>query len=64
MAIPTLTKEERVNSFIETRLSSIEDKKKFTKKELAEFCLSEIDYAFDLVKLVDYKDVEEQFNDD
>jgi len=64
MAIPTLTKEQRINSFIDTRLWLIEEKKEFTKKELAEFCLSEIDYAFDLVKSVDYKDVEEQFQNE
>lgn len=61
MDIPKLTKEERIDSFIKSRLSSIKSKKEFTKRELAEFCLKEIDYAFDLARSVDYKDIEEQF---
>lgn len=66
MAIPELTQEQRVESFISDRIPSTmmcggEDTIVFTKKELAEFCLKEIDYAVELVKNTDFKDVEEQF---
>jgi len=64
MAIPELTHEQRIESFISTRLSDFEDDAAvFTKKELAEFCLKEIDYACELVKNTNIKDVEEQFED-
>lgn len=64
MPIPELTHEQRIESFISDRLSDFDDDGAlFTKKELAEFCLKEIDHAFDLVKSVDIEDVEEQFED-
>ncbi len=74
MVIPELTHEQRVESFISNRIPSemdripskmIYDGKTiaFTEEELAEFCLKEIDYAIELLKSVDVKDVEEQNTD-
>lgn len=60
MVIPELTKEQRIESFIETRLGDCKEEIRFSKKELAEFCLQEIDNAIEMVKSTDVKDVEEQ----
>ncbi len=65
MAIPELTEEQRVESFISERLSDIDDDAvMFTKEELAKFCLKEIDFADNIVKNTDAKDVEEQYSED
>ena len=62
MTIPELTEEQRIESFIDTRLGSLfkdKEKEEFTKKELAEFCLKEIDFAAEIIESNDIKDVEE-----
>ncbi len=65
MTIPELTHKQRVESFMTERLSDFdEDARVFTKEQLAIFCLEEIDYACELVRSTDIKDVEEQFEDD
>lgn len=65
MAIPELTEEQRIESFISERLNDFdEDARMFTKKELAEFCLKEIDFAINVVNSTDVKDVEEQHSED
>lgn len=65
MAIPELTEEQRVESFISERLSDIDDDAvMFTKEELAKFCLKEIDFAVKVVNSTDAKDVEEQYSED
>ena len=64
MTIPELTEEQRIESFIGERLNEFDDEVKFTKKELAEFCLKEIDYAVSLVNSTDVKDVEEACSED
>lgn len=52
-----ITEQERIKSFIKTRL----DKEfgddliiSFSKKELAKFCLEEIDKAFDYVEIAEF----------
>ena len=62
--IPELTEEQRIESFIKHRISSTSDAITFTRKELAEFCLKQIDYAVDLIKNTSYEEVEEQFEED
>ena len=69
MTIPKLTEEQRMESFISERIPSEmkcggKDTIVFTEKELAEFCLKEIDYALSLVNSTDVKDVEEQYSED
>ena len=64
MTIPELTHDQRIESFISDRLSDFDDDGAlFTKKELAEFCLKEIDRAIEIVKSTDVEDVEEQLAD-
>lgn len=63
MAIPELTEDQRVESFMDDRIKSEEETISFTRRELAEFCLKEIDYAIEFVKNTDVEDVEEQFKD-
>ena len=63
MTIPELTEEQRIESFIETRLEGFVGEVTFNKKELAKFCLKEIDIACKIVESTDVKDVEEQFED-
>ncbi len=55
-----LTDEQRIQSFIGNRISSRDDNITFTRKELAEFCLKEIDYAIEIVKNVSYEDIGSQ----
>ena len=63
MTIPELTEVQRIKSFEDTRLGIFDEEIKFSKRGLAKFCLKEIDYACELVKNTDIKDVEEQFED-
>ena len=59
MEIPKLTHEQRIESFMKERISQDDVEITFTKKELAEFCLKEIDYAISMIESTDKKDVEE-----
>ena len=59
MVLPELTEEQRIESFIKTRLGNFENKTEFSKVELAKFCLQEIDYAINIVESTDVKDLEE-----
>ena len=45
--IPILTEEQRIESFMKTRLNDFDNLTTFSKKELARFILKEIDYACD-----------------
>ncbi|KKL95056.1 hypothetical protein LCGC14_1858460 [marine sediment metagenome] len=67
MTIPELTQEQRIESFVSERIPSDmiynDFTIVFTKKELAEYCLKEIDYAIELINSTDAKDVEEQLQD-
>ena len=61
MTIPELTEEQRIESFIKTRLQDFQDNIKFeNKEEFAKFCLKEIDFAFDLLESTSKEKVEEQ----
>lgn len=55
-----LTEEERIKSYMNTRLKSIMgDFREFSKRELAEFCLKEIDYALEVCETVDVEDLKD-----
>jgi len=66
MAIPELTEEQRVESFATERLKNFKEDSKieFTKKELAQFCIKEIDFAANIIESTDIKDAEEQFSEE
>ena len=64
MTIPELTEVQRIESFEDNRLGIFDEEIKFSKRGLAKFCLKEIDYACELVKNTDIKDVEEQLAED
>lgn len=65
MTIPELTEEQRIESYMNTRLGDFDsDARMFTKKELAIFCLKEIDYACEIVKNTTVEEVEEQLKEE
>ncbi len=59
MAIPELTEEQRIESFTETRLDNFDNEIKFNKRQLAEFCLKEIDFVSEAIESTDIEDLEE-----
>ncbi len=51
-----ISQEERIKSLIEIRLSEIPEKKEFTKRELAELILKEMDFAFEYMDSVEFQE--------